>query len=86
MLRTLKRPFDVAAFALKYNHQFDQLGTSLACNFDTPAQRLINCAFSAIGEQRFVGKDDRWEQVTAHLSGSEYIQPPKRLMERWARY
>ncbi len=85
MLRTLKT-FDVAAFAARYKAQIDAISTSLACNFDVPAQATINRGFAEMGESRFVGKDDRWEQVTAHLNGWGYTPPAKHLMRRWACY
>jgi hypothetical protein len=33
---------------------------------------------------RFVGKDDRWEQITCHENGWEYKQIPPKIMNRWA--
>ena len=78
--------FDVAKFVAKHKAAIDELESSLATNFDVPAQRLINCAFAHMGEQRFVGKHDRWEQITAWQSGEQYIPVPRHLMDRWARY
>lgn len=78
--------FDVAGFIARYASQIAQVSKQLATDFDTPAQSHINQFFARIGERRFVGKDDRWEQVTAHQNGWEYNPPPKHLMQRWASY
>jgi len=84
--RFYAKPFNVAAFIAKHATAIQALSTALAENFDTPAQRLINAAFERMGEHRFVGGDDRWEQVVAHQNGWEYVKPAKHLIQRWASY
>ena len=66
-----KTPFDVEKFFKLHWIAFDKLSKELATNYNVPAQSLINRTFANIGESRFVGADDRWEQVTAFQGGFE---------------
>jgi hypothetical protein len=77
--------FDPSAFLTKHAAEIAAIEQGLL-NCEIPAQRTINVGFSLMGEPRFVGKDDRWEQITAHKDGSDYEPPPAQLMHRWASY
>lgn len=67
--------------------EIDALGKSLAMDFDTPAQRLINRAFASMGIDRFTTSgDDLWEAITAIRNGWDYDRPPRYLVDRWASY
>lgn len=77
------RLFDVQEFAVKHAAKIAATGQTLAINYDIPAQRIINALFESIGEPRFVGKDDRWEQIIACQNGWEYRPPPKSSIDRW---
>lgn len=59
-----------------------QLATS-----EYPAQRIINCFFARIGEDRFLsGKHDVWEAIGCIQNEWEYEPPPRHLIDRWAAY
>jgi hypothetical protein len=77
--------FNVAAFITKHAAEIAEIKAGLL-NFDIPAQRTINAGFARMNVARFVGKDDRWEQITCHQNGWEYKQIPPEIMNRWARY
>ena len=77
--------FIPSAFIAKHAAEITAIEQGLL-NCEIPAQRTINAGFSLMGEPRFVGKDDRWEQLTAHKNGWQYEPPPARLMRRWACY
>jgi hypothetical protein len=81
-----KRDFDVKAFVSAHADEIAAIRTALATDFDTPAQHHINAGFSRMGVTRFVGNDDRWEQISCHLNGWEYERPPAHLQSRWASY
>jgi hypothetical protein len=63
----MAKPFNVDQFIARYSKEIAATGRTLAANMDIPAQRIINSMFEHIGEPCFVGKDDRWDMITAHL-------------------
>jgi hypothetical protein len=73
-------------FIVAHRAEIDALKTQIATNFDVPAQRLINAAFSRMGVDRFDSSGDVWEQIVCLENGWEYEQPSFELMERWAGY
>lgn len=77
--------FNSSTFIAKHAAEITVIEHGLL-NSEIPAQRTINVGFSLMGEPRFVGKDDRWEQITAHKCGYDYEPPPAMLMHRWASY
>lgn len=79
----MRKPFDSAAFVAKHEAEVRRLREQLSCCVHIHAQRVINLAFDRMGESRFVGPDDRWEQITAHLNGWDYNPPPAHLIARW---
>lgn len=79
----MRKPFDSAAFVAKHEAEVSRLRKDLVESFSASTQTIINMAFSQMGERRFVGTDDRWEQITAHLNGWDYNPPPAHLIARW---
>ena len=77
--------FDVVKFIQKHAVEIAEISRGLQ-DFEIPAQRTINRGFERMSVERFVGKDDRWEQVTAHQCGWDYVPPPARLIRRWRTY
>jgi hypothetical protein len=77
-------------FSDTFKKHADALGAiskNLACNFEVPAQRIINQGFAAMGIDRFTRSgDDLWEMYTALKNDWEYRRPPKALRDRWASY
>jgi hypothetical protein len=82
----MTKAFSVEEFDARYRLHLDRIGNEMAVNFDAPAQRIINAGFARMGVPRFVGKDDRWEQVTCFRNGWDYQRPSAELMQRWASY
>lgn len=79
----MPKPFDPAAFIAKHEAEVCRLREQLSGCVHIHTQRVINLAFDRMGERRFVGPDDRWEQIVAHLNGWEYTRPPQHLIARW---
>jgi hypothetical protein len=65
----------------KHKVALDECSRQLAMNYNAPAQRIITACCNETGISRL-----DYEKINAVEGNCRYEAPPRRLLDRWARY